>query len=138
MSIFMYKNEKITNDQNLKKVPYGNASISDIGDGTITGNIRRIGSTSISTIGDGTITGAISALNNKLGTSIVSTLTAGETTLVITNAAITTNMAGIDIYTSKYGFGPSDVETTTGQITMTFDSAAQENVDIKVILLGGE
>ena len=54
-------------------------------------------------------------------TTITGTLTAGSTSLVLSNAAITTDST-IDIYTDKWGVNPTDVTVVTGKLTLTFDA----------------
>jgi len=63
------------------------------------------------------------ALGNKADkpTVLTGTLTTGATSLVLSNAAITTGSI-IDIYTDKYGISPTAVNTETGKITMTFEA----------------
>ena len=65
-------------------------------------------------------------------TTITGTLTAGSTSLVLSNAAITTDSA-IDIYTDKWGVNPSDVVVVAGKVTLTFEAqAAALNVKVEV------
>ena len=61
--------------------------------------------------------------------TITGTLTAGSTSLVLSNSAIKTDST-IDIYTSKYGVNPSNVVVATGKITLTFDAQA-EAINVK-------
>lgn len=79
----------------------------------------------------------INTINGKLNTIITGTLTTGQTSLEITNAAIRENSI-ISIFTDVYGYGPSEVTTINGKITLTFDEAKESNVTIKVVVLGGE
>lgn len=58
------------------------------------------------------------------------TLTAGETSLTLTDSSITTNSL-YDIYTSVYGVNPTDVTVTTGSITLTF-AVQQSDLGVKV------
>lgn len=53
-------------------------------------------------------------------TTLTSTLSAGSTTLTLSDTAITTSST-IDIYTDKWGVNPTDVAVETGKITLTFD-----------------
>ena len=58
------------------------------------------------------------------------TLAAGETTLTLSDAFITTTSM-IDVYTDVYGVNPTDISVSTGSITLTFE--AQSNaVNVKV------
>lgn len=65
-------------------------------------------------------------------TDITATLTAGQTSLVFSNAAITTNST-IDIYVddSFYGVNPTAVTLATGSVTLTFDEQ-DSNMPVKV------
>lgn len=58
------------------------------------------------------------------------TLTAGSTSLTLSNAAIATSDL-FDIYTSVYGVNPTAVAVTTGQIVLTFEAQAS-NIDVVV------
>ena len=71
-----------------------------------------------------------------LGTALTSTLTAGETSLVIENDVIKSTSI-IDIYANKYGISPSNVVTVDGKITLTFN-AQSEDVVVRVVVIGGE
>ena len=65
-------------------------------------------------------------------TTITGTLTAGSTSLVLSNSAITTDST-IDIYTDKWGVNPTDVVVATGKVTLTFEAqAAALNVKVEV------
>lgn len=63
-------------------------------------------------------------------TDITGTLEAGETTLTISNQAITTSST-IDIYTDVFGVAPTNQVVTAGQIVLTFESQAN-NIGVKV------
>jgi len=58
------------------------------------------------------------------------TLTAGSTSITLSDAAITTSST-IDIYTDTYGVNPTAVTVSTGSVAMTFESQAS-NVSVKV------
>ena len=64
--------------------------------------------------------------------TLTGTLTAGSTTLTLTNSALTTSSL-VDIYTDVWGFAPSSVAVTTGSITMTF-TAQGSDVGVKVLV----
>lgn len=65
-------------------------------------------------------------------TTITGTLTAGSTSLVLSNSAITTDST-IDIYTDKWGVNPTDVVVAAGKVTLTFEAqAAALNVKVEV------
>lgn len=63
---------------------------------------------------------------------LTGTLTAGQTSLTLSDEAISTNSI-IDIYVDKWGVSPANVTTTTGSITMTFTAQAS-NMSVKVIV----
>lgn len=58
------------------------------------------------------------------------TLTAGSTSLTLSDAAITSDSA-LDVYTEIYGVGPTDMVATTGSVTMTFE-ARSADLGVKV------
>ena len=66
------------------------------------------------------------------GITLTKTLNAGATSLVLTNAAITTDST-IDLYTSKYGVSPSEVTVGTGTITLTFE-AQSVAINVKAVV----
>lgn len=74
----------------------------------------------------------IGAVNELKGTELTSVLSAGSTTVTISNAAILTTST-IDIYVDKYGISPEDVTVTTGQIVLTFAEQASD-LNIKVVI----
>ena len=63
-------------------------------------------------------------------TEITGTLTAGNTTLTLSDAAITTNST-IDVYTDTFGVNPTNVAVATGSVTLTFTAQAS-NLGVKV------
>ena len=67
-----------------------------------------------------------------IGFDLTGTLTAGNTTLTLTDSSITTSST-IDIYTSVYGISPTNVTVITGSITLTFAAQAID-VDVKVVV----
>ena len=74
----------------------------------------------------------IGAVNELKGTELTSSLTAGQTTVTISDAAILTTST-IDIYVDKYRISPEDVTVTTGQIVLTFAEQASD-LNIKVVI----
>lgn len=74
----------------------------------------------------------IGAVNEVRGTILVGTLTAGATTLTLSDASITTDST-VDIYTDVYGVSPSAVSVSTGSIALTF-SAQSQNIGVKVVI----
>lgn len=83
-----------------------------------------------------TILGAINEVLQSAGGGVVliDTLEAGETTLVFTDASITTGST-VDWYVDEafYGVAPTGIKTISGQTTLTFE--AQENdMPVKVVI----
>lgn len=74
----------------------------------------------------------VDAINEIFGVALTGTLTAGNTTLTLQNAAITTNST-VDIYTDTYGVNPTDVTLSSGSITLTF-APQSANIAVKVII----
>ena len=68
--------------------------------------------------------------NAPVFTDISGTLTAGNTSITLSSAKITTNST-IDFYTDKYGVNPTNVTVTNGSITLTFEAQAS-NLGVKV------
>ena len=65
-----------------------------------------------------------------IGKILTATLTAGSTSLTISNAAITSDSC-FDIYTSIYGVDPTGVTISSGSMTLTF-AAQASNMTVKV------
>lgn len=66
-------------------------------------------------------------------TIFTETLTAGDTTITITNSQIAVGSM-VDIYTDVYGLEPTNVAVTAGQIVLTFDAQGVDiHVKVKVI-----
>lgn len=66
----------------------------------------------------------------KLSYFLTGTLTAGETTLTISNSSITEDSM-IDIYTNVFGVNPTEVTVASGSITLVFD-ALESDLGVKV------
>lgn len=71
-------------------------------------------------------------VNKTLYTDYEATLTAGNTTVTITNAAITGNET-IDVYTNVFGVNPTNIVASSGSIVLTFPIQASD-VSVKVRL----
>ena len=65
-----------------------------------------------------------------VGKEITDTLSAGSTSLTISDAFITTSST-IDYYTDIFGVSPTNAVVTTGQIVLTFPAQAS-NMGVKV------
>lgn len=70
----------------------------------------------------------------KINTVYTATLSAGSTSVMIINSAITTNSV-LSFYTSVYGLNPKDVSVINGGVTLTFD-AQQSSVTVGVRIDG--
>ena len=81
---------------------------------------------------DKTIIGAINEVSASTWVDVSGTLLAGETSLTISNAAITTD-SKVEYFTSVFGVNPTNAVVTTGQIVLTFESR-QSNLDVTVRL----
>lgn len=68
---------------------------------------------------------------NRLTNFLIATLPAGETSLTISDASITTDST-IDIYLwDAYGVNPTEVKVADGSITLVFD-ALETDLGVKV------
>ena len=75
----------------------------------------------------------VAALNEIGGKMLSGTLAAGNTSLTLSDAAITVNSM-IDVYTDTFGVNPTAVTVAAGSITMTFEAqAAAVGVKVRVI-----
>jgi len=63
---------------------------------------------------------------------LTGTLTAGNTSLTLSDSAITTDST-IDIYTDTFGVNPTNAVVATGSVTLTF-AAQQSNLGVKVVV----
>ena len=72
----------------------------------------------------------LGAINEVRGTFVTGTLTAGSTSLTLSDASITTTST-IDIYTDVFGIQPVNAVVATGTITLTFLAQAS-NISVKV------
>ena len=72
----------------------------------------------------------LGAINEVRGTFVTGTLTAGSTSLTLSDASITTTST-FDIYVSTFGIQPTNAVVTTGTITLTFLAQAS-NISVKV------
>lgn len=76
---------------------------------------------------DKTLTGAI---NEAAGIFVSGTLSAGSTSITLSNANITTG-SRVDPYTSIYGVNPTNVTVANGNVTLTFE-AQSSNMTVGV------
>lgn len=61
---------------------------------------------------------------------VTGTLTAGTTSVTLSNASITTSST-LDFFTDQFGVNPTNVSVSTGSVTLTFEAQAS-NVGVKV------
>lgn len=73
-----------------------------------------------------------SALKEVAGTTLTATLSAGETSIVFSDSAIT-DLSTIDFYTDRYGVNPTDAIAESGTLTLTFKEQ-ESNVNVKVVI----
>ena len=59
---------------------------------------------------------------------VTGTLTAGQTSITLSNAAITENST-IDYYTNYFGINPVGVNVSNGRVVLTFE---EQDIDISV------
>ena len=80
---------------------------------------------------DKKIIGAINEVNTKASkVDITGTLTAGQTSITLSDASITTTST-IDIYTDVFGIQPTNAVVASGSITLTFLAQASD-ITVKV------
>lgn len=80
---------------------------------------------------DKKVLGAINEVNAKASkVEVTGTLTAGQTSITLSDASITTSST-FDIYTDTFGIQPVSAVVATGSITLTFLAQAS-NLSVKV------
>ena len=72
----------------------------------------------------------LGAINEVRGTFVTGTLTAGSTSITLSDASITTTST-IDIYVSVFGIQPTNAFVVSGSITLTFLAQASD-ITVKV------
>lgn len=84
-----------------------------------------------------TVIGAINEMNtvsSQVGYSTTGTLTAGSTSITLSNANIHTSSI-LDFYTDTFGVDPTGVTVAEGSVTLTFKTQASD-LGVKVIIRG--
>ena len=76
------------------------------------------------------INSAFSALSACGFVEVTGTLLAGVTTLVLSDASITSTST-LDVFTDVYGVSPTDMVASTGSVTLTFE-AQESDLGVKV------
>lgn len=74
----------------------------------------------------------VGSINEVKGKEVTGTLLAGNTSITLQDAAITTTST-IDIYTDVFGISPESVAVATGEITITFEAQAAD-LGVKVVI----
>ena len=72
------------------------------------------------------------ACESVLGKTVIGTLSAGSTSITLSDSSITTDST-LDFYTSIYGVSPKTVSVASGSITLTF-KAQTTDVKVKVVI----
>ena len=76
------------------------------------------------------INSAFNALSACGFVEVTGTLLTGSTTLVLSDASITSTST-LDVFTDVYGVSPTDMVATTGSVTLTFE-AQESDLGVKV------
>lgn len=76
------------------------------------------------------INSAFSALSACGFVEVTGTLLAGATSLVLSDASITSTST-LDVFTDVYGVSPTDMVASTGSVTLTFE-AQESDLGVKV------
>ena len=74
----------------------------------------------------------VGSINEVKGKEVTGTLIAGNTSITLQDASITTTST-IDIYTDVFGISPESVSVVTGEITITFE-AQSSDMGVKVVV----
>ena len=73
----------------------------------------------------------VAAINEIVGIVLTGTLTAGQTTITLYDAGITTSSTVEAVYTSVDGVNPTSRSVATGSVTLTFLTQASD-IQVKV------
>ena len=74
------------------------------------------------------------AINEVAGIVLSGTLTAGQTSITFSNAAITASSTLANLWINVFGVYPTDIVITDGSITLTFESQASD-IMVKVRII---
>lgn len=116
-----YPNRRTINDGTVTKVVTvgrDEGTVTEAGDGFTAENMNDLE------------TRIANAISGGAWTDVTGTLTAGQTSIVLSNAAITTSST-VDTYTEYYGINPTSVVVETGKVTLGFE-AQDINLGVKV------
>lgn len=97
------------------------------------GTVSFIDATVYMQVGDSFGAGDVNNMTSRLNI-IRTTLTAGNTQVVVSNGLITTDSI-LSFYTSVYGLNPSEVLVEDGSVTLTFD-AQETDIEVGVQING--
>lgn len=94
---------------------------------TLAAHILEAFSSSSLTTDNKTVVGAINEIKSSgaFWIDITGTLTAGQTSLTLQNAAITESST-IDYFTDVFGVSPTNAVVSNGQIVLTFESLSSD------------
>ena len=74
------------------------------------------------------------AINELAGVVLSGTLTAGQTSITFTNAAITASSTLANVWINVFGVFPTNIVITDGSITLSFESQASDlRVKVRII-----
>lgn len=74
------------------------------------------------------------AINELAGIVLSGTLTAGQTSITFTNAAITASSTLANLWINVFGVYPTNIVITDGSITLTFESQVSD-IGVKVRII---
>jgi hypothetical protein len=77
--------------------------------------------------------GDMNTTKARLGKELTATITAGQTTLIFTDASITSDTIVDNVYTSVYGVNPEDMTVSGGSLTLTFEEQTTD-ISVKVVI----
>lgn len=91
-------------------------------------------STQLDALNSGITAAKVAKIDNlPTTTELTGFLPQGQTTLMFTDAGITSNTIVDNILTSVYGVTPEDMTISNGSLTLTFDAQAND-IGVKVVI----
>ena len=114
-----YPNRRTINDgYTTKVVTVGRdeGTVTEVGDAFNASNMNDL---------ENRIYNAITGGGGASWIDISGTLTAGTTSITLSDASITTSST-LDVYTDTFGINPTNMTATTGSVTLTFESQASD------------
>lgn len=136
------KNEQVSNLDDLGDVTISSATSGQIlkydGSKWVNGTGGGGGASALSDLSDVTISSAsagqvlkydgskwVNDNSSAAWVDVTGTLLAGNTSVTLSNAAITTSST-LDFFTDVFGVNPTNVTVSTGSVTLTFESQASD------------